>query len=234
MHAEQYYRVAALPAKKSNTPQAVYLEPEEVRAILKQPDRRTALGVRDFALLMFLYNTGARVSEAIAVRAVELNLTGPFQALLHGKGGKDRICPLWRDTAEAIKQMVNVQAIGPGVSLFHNARGDPITRDGIAYILSKYVKAAAAEMPRLRSRSITPHVLRHSCAVALLQADVDITVIRDYLGHATVSTTNRYVSTNLRMKRDVLEVFWKRSGLSTSRSAPWRPKPGLLAFLESL
>jgi len=89
-------------------------------------------------------------------------------------------------------------------------------------------------MPALRRRRITPHMFRHSCAVALLQAGVDITIIRDYLGHASISTTSRYVSTNLQMKRDALEHFWQRAGLSATRVRPWSPKPDVLAYLSSL
>jgi site-specific recombinase XerD len=119
-------------------------------------------------------------------------------------------------------------------TIFRNARGAPLTRDGVAYLLRKYVRQAAETSPTLRGRRVTPHVLRHSCAVALLQAGVDLTVIRDYLGHVSVETTNRYVTTNLRMKRDVLEAFWKRAGLEKGRTAGACPSPKLLAFLESL
>ena len=118
--------------------------------------------------------------------------------------------------------------------LFRNARGQPLTRDGVAYLLEKYTRAAAQHLPTLRTRRVTPHVLRHSCAVALLQSGMDITVIRDYLGHVSVATTNRYVATNLAMKQQVLEAFWKRSGLGTSKSTTRPIRPDLLRFLESL
>ena len=95
--------------------------------------------------------------------------------------------------------------------LFRNSRGSPLTRDGVAYLLRKYVRVAAQQIPALRKRLVTPHVMRHSCAVALLQAGIDVSVIRDYLGHASIATTSRYITTNLQMKRDVLEAFWKRS-----------------------
>jgi site-specific recombinase XerD len=118
--------------------------------------------------------------------------------------------------------------------LFRNTRGAPLTRDGAAYLLRKYVRIAAQQAPVLRKRRVTPHVMRHSCAVALLQAGIDVSVIRDYLGHASVATTSRYITTNLQMKRDVLEAFWKRAGLDPSAPRKWRPSPKLLAFLESL
>jgi len=232
--AEQYHRVLSLPAKKAQAPLATYLEPEDVHVILGQPDCATPLGLRDHALLLFLYNTGARVSEALAVQVQDLALTKPFQVRLHGKGGKDRICPLWEETATALLRLPTVRQADPGDTMFLSSRGKPLSRDGVAYILGKYVTMAANDVPALRRRRITPHVLRHSCAVALLQAGNDITVIRDYLGHASVATTSRYVTTNLKMKREALEAFWKRAGIAPARVTPWHPKPDLLAFLDSL
>ena len=103
-----------------------------------------------------------------------------------------------------------------------------------AYLLGKYARRASTRHPVLRRSRISPHVLRHSCAVALLQAGVDITVIRDYLGHASIATTSRYVTSNLQMKRNVLDAFWNRAGLVRARQGPWKPKPELLRFLASL
>jgi site-specific recombinase XerD len=233
-HAEQYQHVLALESKKTRITPAVYLEAEDVRLILKQPDLRTEAGVRDHALLLFLYNTGARVSEALAVRMQDLSLQRPQQVRLHGKGSKDRFCPLWRETANILRSLPTIRDARPGDLLFHNRRGQALTRDGVAYILGKHANAAARKAPALHRRRITPHTLRHSCAAALLQGGVDITVIRDYLGHASVATTSRYLTTNLQMKRDALEVFWRRSGLSPARATPWKPTPDLLAFLSSV
>ena len=232
--AEQYYRVLSLPSKKARPAATSYLEPEDVRLILAQPDRRTVFGLRDYTLLLFLYNTGARVSEALAVRVADLKLTPPFQVRLQGKGGKDRFCPLWRETATLLQRLPVVREARSGDPLFLNQRGQPLSRDGVAYILRKYATMAARTAPALHRRSITPHVLRHSCAVALLQAGVDVTVIRDYLGHASVATTSRYITTNLQIRREALEAFWQRAGISPARPTPWNPKPDLLAFLASL
>jgi site-specific recombinase XerD len=232
--ADQYQRVLALPSKKAHSSVAHYLEPEEVRLILDQPDRRTTIGLRDRALLLFLYNTGARVSEALAARLCDLRLAGPQQVRLRGKGGKERLCPLWKDTANALQRLPSVRTGQPNDVLFCNRHGQPLTRDGVAYVLNKYVAQAARQAPTLRRRRITPHVLRHSCAVALLQAGNDVTVIRDYLGHASIATTSRYLTTNLKAKRDALEVFWQHAGLSPVRTTSWKPKPDLLAFLDSL
>jgi integrase/recombinase XerD len=132
-------------------------------------DRRSRNGGRDHALLLFLYNTGARVSEALAVRACDLQLERPRQVRLLGKGRKERICPLWSETASALHRLMRVQK--PADLLFRNTRGAPLTRDGVAYLLRKYVRIAAQQAPALRKRRVTPHVMRHSCAVALLQAE---------------------------------------------------------------
>lgn len=135
---------------------------------------------------------------------------------------------------QALRRLHSLAHTHPGKPLFLNIRGEPLTRDGVAYILRKYATMVAREVPALPRRRITPHVLRHSCAVALLQAGIDVTVIRDYLGHASIATTSRYITTNLQMKREALEAFWLQAGISPKRATPWSPKPDLLAFLDSL
>lgn len=233
MRAVQYRRVLDIPTKKTHASVVGYLEPEEVQVLLQLPNVRSAGGRRDRALLLFLYNTGARVSEALGVCPRDIQVERPRQVRLHGKGSKDRICPLWNETTEALMNLPDFGA-HPDQTIFRNAHGSALTRDGVAYIITKYVLLARKTLPTLSRTRVTPHVLRHSCAVALLQAGVDITVIRDYLGHASIATTSRYVSTNLEMKRNVLESFWKRAGIAPSAVGPWRAAPDVLAFLEGL
>lgn len=230
--ADQYGRILAIPVKKSICRPVAYLEPEQVRAIIAAVDPKELNAVRDRALLLFLYNTGARVSEALDIRQQDLHLERPRQVRLRGKGGKERICPLWSETTSALRHLINTELAGEAI--FRNALNKPLTRDGVAYLIEKYVHRASERLPALNRRRVTPHIFRHSCAVALLQAGVDITVIRDYLGHATIATTNRYVTSNLKMRRDVLEAFWKRSGLERGPRHRWRPSQKLLSFLESL
>lgn len=232
--AGQYQRVLSLPSKRAQIGAAQYLEPQDVKLLLAQPDRSTAAGRRDHALILFLYNTGSRVSEALGVCVEHLSLTSPRQVRLYGKGRKERLCPLWRETTQALDELLTVRERRPGDRVFCNRAGAGLTRDGVAYLLRKYMTLAARKSPTLRRRRIAPHVLRHSCAVALLQAGVDITVIRDYLGHASIATTNRYVATNLQMKRDALERFWQKSGLSPNHTRPWTPKADVLAYLASV
>jgi integrase/recombinase XerD len=234
-HSRQYTRVLAIPSKKARQRPATYLEADDVRAIIAKPDQRTVDGWRDYALLLFLYNCGARVSEATGVRWGDLQLVPPRQVRLHGKGRKERLVPLWRDTADALHRLRSMAMSADQQYVFVNRHGQPLTRDGVAYILQKYASAVALEgRPTLARKRITPHVLRHSCAVALLQSGTGVTVIRDYLGHASIATTGRYITTNLQMKRDALETFWEHAGIEPARAKPWRPKPDLLTFLQSL
>jgi len=230
----QYSRVLAIPSKKARQRPSIYLEADDVRAIIARPDRRTHDGWRDYTLLLFLYNCGARAAEVTAVQWADLQLTSPRQVRLHGKGRKERLLPLWRETAEALHRLRGTTMSADQQHVFVNRHGQPLTRDGIAYILRKYASAVAKERPTLAQKQITPHVLRHSCAVALLQSGTDITVIRDYLGHASVGTTGRYITINLQMKRDAMETFWRHSGIEPANAKPWKPKPNLLAFLQSL
>jgi site-specific recombinase XerD len=229
--AGQYGAILAIRTKRATRRAVTYLEPEEARALIAAIDARSRHGERDRALLLLLYNTGARVAEALSVRPSALRLDRPRQVRLLGKGSKERICPLWPETATALRRIIRAGGDDP---LFKNATGGLLSRDGVAYLIRKHARTAAERCPALRKRRITPHVLRHSCACALLQAGVDITVIRDYLGHSSVATTSRYVSTNLHMKRDALEAFWKRAGLGAKAPRKWRPSPELLTFLETL
>ena len=196
--ADQYGRILAIPSKRAATRVVGYLEPEEARAIIAAVEERAPLAARDRALLLFLYNTGARVSEALSVHPRQLRLDRPRQVRLLGKGGKERLCPLWPETAAALRQLVKTNAADK--PLFLNARGAPLTRDGAAYLLDKYVRRASERRSSLLGRHVTPHMMRHGSAVGLLQAGMDVSVIRDYLGHASVATTSgarRMVSLHL-------------------------------------
>jgi site-specific recombinase XerD len=226
----QHTRVLAIPSKKARQRPAIYLEADDVRAIIARPDRRAADGWRDYALLLFLYNCGARVSEVTGMLWSDLQLMPPRQVRLRGKGRKERLVPLWHKTAEALHRLRSMADTADQQHAFVNRYGHPLTRDGVAYILRKHASAVAMEQrPALARKRITPHVLRHSCAVALLQSGTDVTVIRDYLGHASVATTGRYITTNLQMKRDALETFWEHAGTAPAWAEPWKPRPDLLA-----
>ena len=200
------------------------MEPEQFRLVLDEARPRDARGLRDAALLLFLYNTGARVSEALQLRWSDLVTEGPRQVRLHGKGGRDRLCPLWKQTTRLLRQLRQQTAPAPEGSVFLSARGQPLTRDGVAYVLRRCYHRAQQRHPSLPKFPIHPHTLRHSCAVALLQAGIELTAIRDYLGHATVASTSRYLHTNLAMQQEVLRRFWKRAGLDPGGAQTLAPE----------
>jgi integrase/recombinase XerD len=154
-------RVLAIPAKKARQRPATYLEAEELRLIIGMPDRRTHDGWRDYTLLLFLYNCGARVSEAAELQWADLHLMAPRQVRLRGKGRKERLLPLWPETANALHRLRGMSHGADGQCVFVNRKGRPLTRDGIAYVLVKHATAAARSYPALRHKRITPHVLRH-------------------------------------------------------------------------
>jgi integrase/recombinase XerD len=233
-HSQQYMRVLAIPAKKARQKPATYLEAQDVRLILSMPEQSTQDGWRDYTLLLFLYNCGARVSEAAGLRWDDLQVVAPRQVRLRGKGKKERLLPLWPETARALHRLRGMTCGADQQCVFVNRHGQPLTRDGFAYVLAKHAAAAAQVNPTLERKHITPHVLRHSCAVALLQSGSDVTVIRDYLGHSSVATTGRYITINLQMKRDAMQAFWKKAGIEPARTKAWKPKNDLLAFLQSL
>lgn len=232
--AAQYAQVLALPAKRGAPTVPRYLEPHQMRLLLAQPDRRHPRGQRDYALLLFLYNTGARISEAVAICRRDLQLVPPFHVRLLGKGRKERLCPLWPDTISALKPLLaRKDTADPAEAVFRGVRSDALTRHGATHLLAKHVAAAKRHDATFPKR-VSPHTLRHSCACALLQAGVDITVIRDYLGHASIVTTSRYANTNIELKRTALTTFWEHAGLTVPEAPPWRPSKSLLSYLSSL
>jgi integrase/recombinase XerD len=230
-HAGRLARILALPSKRHSPAPPRYLDPPVVRLLLRAPDRQTAAGRRDYALLLFLYNTGARVSEAIAVHRKDL-LPGPA-VQLHGKGGKQRVCPLWPETASALKALLPLAAEGTDDAIFRNQRGLPLSRHGVGHILAMHTASLHHADPLFPAK-IWPHLLRHSCAVALLQAGIDLVVIRDQLGHASVATTGRYATSNLQLKRQALEAFWATAGIAPTPRTSWHPSPRLSQFLRSI
>jgi site-specific recombinase XerD len=230
-HAGQLARIIAIPTKRHPPAPPRFLDPTDVQLLLRQPDRTTLVGRRDYALILFLYNTGARVSEATGVHGKDL-LPGPA-AHLRGKGKKERVSPLWPETIAAIKALSPSSAIDPERPVFQNLRGKGLTRHGIHHILAHHAAAVHQADSRFPEK-VWPHLLRHSCAVAMLQAGVDLVTIRDQLGHASVATTGRYATSNLKLKRAALEAFWAATGMSAPNRNRWRLTPKLSNFLQSI
>ena len=223
-------RVLAIPRKRFNRPLLGFLSREEVQALLEAPDAATFSGHRDRMLLTLLYNTGARVSEVAGLRIADLKLGRSPSIQLHGKGRKERCVPLWKNTQQQLRQWLKRIGDRPDSPLLPNAAGTFMTRSGIAKRLAKAVGAAACKVPTLRGRRISPHSLRHTTAMHLLQAGVDITVIALWLGHASPATTHEYVEADLTMKQRALGKLQEPA----TRRVSYKPSDALLRFLEGL
>jgi site-specific recombinase XerD len=226
-------QVAAIPMKRAAPAETRFLEKEEVEHLLADLPARGRLALRDRALVLFLYNTGARVQEAADLRAGHLDLGEHPLVRLHGKGDKWRTCPLWRKTADLLDQLLQSggQPAAPDMPVF-SARGQPLTRFGIYKIIRRH--GARLDDPRT-GRRISPHIFRHSAAVHLLEAGVEVNVIRGWLGHADLSTTNRYAEINTKTKQAALRVCEPPGTSAGSRATPiWRSDETLLNWLASL
>ncbi len=223
-------RVLAIPSKRFDRPMVGFLSREEIAAILATPKSTTWSGRRDHVLLATLYNTGARVSEIIAVRRGDLALDRSPFVRLHGKGRKDRSIPLWRTTVQALRNWLKELPEMSEEPVFPNRAGCAMSRSGVEDRLDKAVRAAVEKCPTLRERHVSPHVLRHTTAMHLLQSGVDITVIALWLGHESPATTHLYVEADLQMKERALAKVAPPS-TATKR---YKPPDRLLAFLEGL
>lgn len=224
-------RVLLVPAKRCDRKGVDFLRPEEQAALLDAPDRSSVRGRRDHALLLFLVRTGARESEAIAVDIRHARLVLPRQVLLFGKGSKERIVPLCEATTAALERMLVDRDGGqPEDPLFLSRTGRRLTRHGAIRIVSRHATAATATMPSLGQRSIAPHLLRHTFAMNMLRAGVDLATIRAWLGHVSVQTTHMYVEADTEMKRKALE----KCPVTVPETRPFEAPDSLLAILESL
>ncbi len=210
-----------------------YLEKEEMNALLAAPDRKTKQGQRDYAILLFLYNSGARASEAIQITVEDLVLdsAGTGTVKLHGKGRKIRYCPLWKGTMAELRPLVRNRR-DPD-ALFLNRYGKPLTRFGVYTLVERYAKLAAKIEPNLAKKRVSPHTIRHTTATHLLRAGVDINTIRSWLGHVSLGTTNIYAETDLKTKARALAACDPGANLKVRRTR-WRDDPGLMDFLRAL
>lgn len=232
-HVQWCGLIRTVPFKRTERNPISYLEKEEIDALLEAPDQRTKQGQRDYALLLFLYNSGARASEAarVTIADVERDSAGTGSVKLHGKGGKVRFCPLWAKTMTELLPLT--QGRSTTASLFLNRYGDPITRFGIHTLVERHVQAAARKTPSLTTKRVSPHTIRHTTATHLLRAGVDINTIRAWLGHVSVDTTNVYAETDLAIKAKALAACDPGSGAAKAKSK-WRDDPDLMRFLRSL
>ena len=234
-HIEWCGRLQAIPFKRAAKPSITYLEKAEMDALLAAPDRRSAQGRRDYVLLLFLYNTGARADEAAQLHVSDLRLSpAPHRehssVQIHGKGSKLRFCPLWPHTVRELADLLRERA--PAEHVFLNRWGRPLTRFGIHALVKRYVERVSIHMPGLLAKRVSPHSIRHTCATHLLRAGVDINTIRAWLGHVSLDTTNVYAETDLEMKAAALAHCEIKS--NTPSVKPWRQDKSLMAFLKSL
>jgi site-specific recombinase XerD len=218
-----------VPIKKGVANSVTYLEKPEIDALLAAPDRSSSQGARDHALLLFLYNSGARASEAASLRIGDIDWHARSVCIL-GKGSKERRCPLWATTIEELRRLAGQRP--NDAPMFLNRRGEPITRYGIHTMVERYVARLRAIAPQLRGKRISPHVIRHSTATHLLQAGVDINTIRAWLGHVSLDTTNIYAETDLATKKRALATLDR--GRTRKASGGWSRKPNVMEFLRSL
>jgi len=225
------HRVRAIASKRFDRPSVEFLSQEEMSAVLDAPDRTTWSGRRDAVLLATLYNTGARVSEITRLRVDDVLLDRESALHLHGKGRKERVVPLWKSTIRALRSWLRERG-GPDGNepVFPNRRGGPLSRSGVESRLRLAVSRAAVDCPTLTGRRISPHTIRHTTAMHLLQSGVDITVIALWLGHEDPATTHLYIEADLAMKERAL----LRARDPKPRRSRYRPGDRLLAFLESL
>ena len=227
-HLEWSRQVKTVRFKKQPTGPINYLGKEEMKVLLAMPDQKKAQGFRDYTLLLFLYNTGARASEASHLMVEDLDLVSSV-ATLRGKGRKIRQCPLWKTTVAALRQLTRNRKSSQ--SVFLNRHGKPLTRYGIHTLVKRHARHAAVESPSLRSKCVSPHTIRHATAMTLLRSGVDINTIRVWLGHVSLQTTNIYAESDLEMKAKALACCEAPLLLPNKERANQR---GLMGFLKTI
>lgn len=224
---EQIRRVLAIPFKKTRTRLVPYLSREELQALLDTPDPATRDGVRDRAMLHLAVCAGLRVSELTRLPTRNVDLQSMSVHVL-GKGRRERTLPLWKTTATALRAWLAVRGTVPAPEVFVNVRGEPLTRWGFAYLLKQHVAAAAQQHPSLLKKRVSPHVLRHTCAMIVLQATQDIRKVSLWLGHANLTTTEVYIRADPTEKLDAIEAIVPPN----LRRGVFRPPDKLIALLR--
>lgn len=223
-------QILAIPMKRFEKPMLGFLSRDEVQALLAAPDPATWCGRRDTVMFALLYNTGARVSEMIGIRVADVTLAATSSVRLHGKGRKQRTVPLWKETAAEIRHWLKYADLRAEQPLIPNRNGLPMTRTSVADRLTLAVSAATESCPQLEGRHISPHTWRHTTAMHLLQAGVDLTVIALWLGHESPVTTHGYIEADLAMKERALATI----APPETKHKRYRPSDAILKFLESL
>ena len=217
-------------AKRTDRQLVSFLSRDEIDALLSAPDRDTWVGRRDHALLLVAVQTGLRVSELTSLTCADVDLSTGAHLRCHGKGRKERITPLTTQACGVLRVWLSERRGAPGAPLFPSRRRGPLSRDAVALLVAKHAGAATQRCPSLGTKTVSPHVLRHTCAMSLLAAGIDISVIALWLGHEGVETTQIYLHADMRLKEQAL-AHATSSGVTPDR---YRPQDDLLVFLESL
>jgi integrase/recombinase XerD len=234
----QAQRIVAIQRKRAPLPETIFLERDEIDSTLAALPIDKQSSLRDRTLMLFLYNTGARVQEVADLRASDIQLDPTPRVHLHGKGDKWRICPLWAETTALLKKLLCAEgsAGAHNQPVFISPRGTALTQFGIYKIVGRYTTHLLKKASDGRTRRVTPHVWRHTTAMHLLEAGVELNVIRAWLGHARLETTNRYAEITLRTKQAALEKCTVPSGAEQRIPVKpaWQSDATLLAWLQSL
>jgi integrase/recombinase XerC len=234
-HAELCRRVLDIPIKKTVSSTMTYLDRDEMKVLLAVPRPSHRLGMRDTALLTLLYNTGARASEAVSLNIKDIRFDTPAQVRILGKGRKERACPLWPETVAALQGYLEQRDDGgqPDAPLFRNAHGRRLGRFGVVTILKRHIARAAKRRPSIATKRISPHTLRHTAAMHLLQSGVELNVIKSWLGHVSVTTTSQYIEIDMAMKREAIERCTPPLPEPTD-DCPWRSRNDIIEWLDDL
>ncbi len=229
-HAGVVARVLAIPAKRPDQTIVSYLTPNEVDALLAAPDRSTPLGQRDHLLMLVAVQTGLRVSELTGLRCDDVSFGAGANLFTKGKGRKDRHTPLTQPTARLLRDWIEQRAAGPEDPVFATRTGGRLSTDAVQDLMAKHVGVAAEQCESLRPKRITPHTLRHTCAMGMLAAELDVATIALWLGHSSIKSSEIYIHADMTLKEKALA----RVAPTPAAQRRYRPPDRLLAFLENL
>jgi site-specific recombinase XerD len=229
-HSALIQRVLAMPSKRYEHPDVSFLTRQEVAALLAAPDQATWTGRRDYALLLVAVQTGLRVSELTGLRCQDFVLNSSAYVQCRGKGRKERCTPLRKEAATVMSRWLHERNGQPEAAAFPNARGGSLSRDGVEYLLGRHACTATKTCPSLKTKRVSPHVLRHTAAMELLQAGVDRAVIALWLGHETLNTVQVYLHADIKLKEQALA----KTAPVGAKAGRYQPGDRLLAFLKRL
>lgn len=235
-YLDKSQRILNIAKKRGYSREIEFYEFEEVKAVLQAVDRSNRYGLRDYAILALMFNTGARAQEISDLKANDIELTKPFRVKFFGKGKKERICPIMPQTAFVLNEYIDEWRIDlhEPIPVFVNHLRTRLTRFGILYIFKKYTRLAAARQTSLNKKRLHPHSMRHSAAIHLLRSGVDPITISHWLGHSSINTTNKYLKIDLKIKKEALEKAEEAVDGENNTKASWKANPDILKQLVAL